>query len=248
MQRSGACGCARYTSRVVAREVQLVRSRGAPLSSATLLFALVAFTLGCSGTRAAPRAASPKPTATVAALTPESIEATRQLGLELEMLKNLRFVGMDDGPVPDFDLSAGGAAYRSQQMVGQQPFVVVFFATWCEACGLKLQSMQRAMRATGPMSVIPVSVDGPETWHDVGHYLEQYGIFEPAVRATDYPFFAYSYNPFETVPLVVIVGRNGGLADLQLGYDSAQESRLSASLRLAKTIGPLAPPGSAADQ
>jgi hypothetical protein len=102
--------------------------------------------------------------------------------------------------------------------------------------------MQRAFVETGPMSIIPVSVDGPETWPAVRQYLEQYGIAEPAVRAADYPFFAFSYNPFETVPLVVIVGRNGGLADYQLGFDSAQESRLQDSLRLAKTVGPLASP------
>lgn len=158
------------------------------------------------------------------------------------MLKDLRFVGMDEGPVPDFRLRAAGVEYRSDQLVGQRPFVVVFFATWCDACGLKLESMQRAFAEIGPMSVIPVSVDGPETWPDVERYLEQYGIQAPAVRAAEHPFFSFSYNPFETVPLVVIVGRNGGLADYQLGFDSAQESRLQDSLRLAKTIGPLANP------
>ena len=198
------------------------------------------FVLACSS------ATPPAPAVTGGAKPPaaplESMEAARQLSLELDMLKNLRFVGMDDGPVPDFELNAAGTAYRSQQLVGQRPFVVLFFATWCEACGLKLQSMQRALAETGPMPLIPVSVDGPETWQGVRPYLDSYGIHDPAVRATDYPSFAFSYNPFETVPLVVIVGRNGGLADYQLGYDSEQDSRLLASLRLAKTIGPLAKP------
>jgi hypothetical protein len=197
---------------------------------------------GCGQERVAPRVVSPAPTAGSPSLTAESIEAARQLSLELEMLKNLRFVGMDDGPVPDFQLRAAGAEYRSDELVGQRAFVVVFFATWCEACGYKLESMQRALARTGPVSIIPVAVDGPETWPAVGPYLEQYGISAPAVRAADYPFFAFSYNPFETVPLVVIVGRNGGLADYQLGFDSEQESRLQDSLRLAKTIGPLANP------
>lgn len=215
---------------------------GARFLRSALLLGLCAL-FGCAEARVAPRIANSAPAgARPTAPAPEAAEAARQLGLELEMLRNLRFVGMDDGPVPDFQLSAAGAEYRSEQLVGQRPFVVVFFATWCEACSLKLESMRRAFVETGPMSIIPVSVDGPETWPDVRRYLEQYGIAEPAVRAADYPFFAFSYNPFETVPLVVIVGRNGGLADYQLGFDSAQESRLQDSLRLAKTVGPLASP------
>jgi hypothetical protein len=63
---------------------------------------------------------------------------------------------------------------------------------------------------------------------------------EPAVLASDYPLFTFSYNPFNTVPLLVIVGRNGGLVDYQLGYELEHEKRLVASLRLAHVIGPLA--------
>lgn len=225
---------------VVTREREPKARHGARFERVALA---LTFTLSLSscGQERVPRVMTPAPPASPSA-TAESIEAARRLSLELEMLKNLRFVGMDDGPVPDFQLRAGGTEYRSDELVGQRAFVVVFFATWCEACGYKLESMQRALTRTGPVSIIPVSVDGPETWPEVGRYLEQYGISAPAVRATDYPFFAFSYNPFETVPLLVIVGRNGGLADYQLGFDSEQESRLQDSLRLAKTIGPLANP------
>ncbi len=167
----------------------------------------------------------------------------RELRLEVESFRKLRFVGMDDGPVPDFELkAANGRLFDSQVMVGHEPFVIAFFATWCELCERKLTSMQRAMSQVGSMRTIPVSVDGPETWASVGDYLSSVGIYEPAVRAADYPDFALAYNPFATVPLLVIVGRNGGLVDYQLGFESEHEVRLVSSLRLAKTIGPLAKP------
>src|SRR3954463_14587052 len=79
-----------------------------------------------------------------------------------DTLSSLRIVGMDEGPVPEFELLApGGAQYSSKALVGQQPFVTVFFATWCEYCIGELKTLQRALSEVGPMVVIPVSADGP---------------------------------------------------------------------------------------
>ena len=92
------------------------------------------------------------------------------------------------------------------------------------------------------MLVIPVSVDGPEAIDEVEEYLGAAGLDGPAVFASDYPAFAFSYDPFDTVPLLVIVGRNGGLVDYQLGDETEQDQRLVESLRLAQVIAPLAAP------
>jgi len=165
---------------------------------------------------------------------------------ELDLLGSLRIVGMDEGPVPDFELLApGGVQYSSKALVGQQPFVTVFFATWCDYCGGELKTLERALREVGPMVIIPVSADTAETWSKVPGYLASFGIHEPAVRAHEYPRFAVSYDPFDTVPALVVVGRNGGLVDYHVGYDPAHADRLVASLRLAKTIAPLGATASA---
>ncbi len=172
----------------------------------------------------------------------------RETSPALSAVTSLRIVGTDEGPVPDFDLLApGGTQYNSKALVGQQPFVTVFFATWCDYCGVELKTLEAALREVGPMLVIPVSADGAETWHQVPGYLASFGIHQPAVRAHEYPLFSVSYDPFDTVPVLVIVGRNGGLVDYHLGYDPAHAERLAASLRLAKTIGPLAQAEPAAD-
>jgi hypothetical protein len=165
---------------------------------------------------------------------------TRDASRDAVALKSLRIVGMDEGPVPDFELLApGGGQYSSKTLVGQQPFVTVFFATWCDYCGVQLKALERALAQVGPMLVIPVSADGSETWSQVPSYLASYGIRQPAVRAREYPLFSVSYDPFDTVPVLVIVGRNGALVDYHLGYDPAHADRLVASLRLAKAGAPL---------
>lgn len=156
---------------------------------------------------------------------------------QLDAFRDLQIVGMDSGEVPSFELTApNGAQYSSQSLVGQQPFVTVFFATWCDYCQVELKAMQAALAKTGPMRIIPVSVDGPETWSKVPSYLASFGIHDSAVRASDYPRFSASYDPFDTVPLLVIVGRHGGLVDCLVGYDPAHAERLVASLQLARDV------------
>jgi thiol-disulfide isomerase/thioredoxin len=143
--------------------------------------------------------------------------------------------------VPEFEIFAqGGVRYSSEQLVGKQPFVAVFFATWCGYCEGELKTMQRAFQQVGPMPVIPVSVDGPETWDQVPAYLASFGIHAPAVRAYRYRRFATAYNPADILPSVVIVGGNGALVDYLHGYDPAHADRLLTSLRFAKAV--TAPP------
>jgi hypothetical protein len=41
------------------------------------------------------------------------------------------------------------------------------------------------------------------------------------------------------VPLVVVVGQNGGLVDYQMGFADTHQKRLSDAIRTARSIGPL---------
>ena len=213
----------------------------------SLLFS-VAYACG-GGTPVAPSPRIP-PAPAAAALAPSALTADGLLALEaeaermrsdFEAVQNLRLVGMDEGPVPNFDVTTvNGTEFDSSRLVGHEPFVVAFFATWCDACETKLKSLRQALSKSGSMLVIPVSVDGPETHDRVEPYLRAVGMGAPAVFASDHPLFTLSYNPFNTVPLLVIVGKNGGLVDYQLGNEVEHEQRLVDSLRLAHVIGPLA--------
>jgi hypothetical protein len=155
-------------------------------------------------------------------------------------LSDIRFVGMDDGPVPEFRITAtNGRTFDSGELVGDRAFVFVFFATWCRMCDKKLAAVRRALNRTGSVTMIGVSADDAETWRDVKPFVKEHGLDMPIVPALRNPKFAISYNPFHTVPLVVVVGRNGGLVDYQLGYQGDDEDRFVAAVRLARRIGPL---------
>lgn len=158
-------------------------------------------------------------------------------------LWSLRFVGMDEGMVPPFRLrTAERDVLDSAALVGSRPFAILFFATWCGVCDLKLEALRTALARFSDFIVIGVSVDDESTWSDVPGYLREHGLKLPVASALEHPTFTLSYNPFSTVPLLVVVGRNGGLVDYQLGYEPGDVEKMTASLELARTIGPLATP------
>lgn len=155
-------------------------------------------------------------------------------------LDEIRFVGMDDGPVPEFRLkSVDGRHFDSRDLVGDRAFVFVFFATWCHVCDKKLDAVRRALNRTGQVTMIGVAADDSQTWPAVKPFVQEHGLEMPIVPALSNPKFAISYNPFHTVPLVVVVGRNGGLVDYQLGYQGDDEDRFVLAVQLARNIGPL---------
>jgi hypothetical protein len=205
-----------------------------------LALALSVMPLACGGSRDSVR----KPEATPA----QASNQPAQLYLDDPDAQptddsELRPVGMDDGPVPGFKVKTiDGRLLDSAALVGNEPFIVFFFATWCSMCDQKMPHVRRALEATGPVKVIGVSLDEATTWPHAPGYLKEHGINVPLVRASDYPRFALSYNPFSMIPLVVIVGRNGGLVDFQMGYADNDRERLIAAVQLARTIGPLAQP------
>jgi peroxiredoxin len=155
-------------------------------------------------------------------------------------LAEIRFVGMDDGPVPEFQLkSIDGRSFDSAELVGDRAFVFLFFATWCNVCDKKLSAVRRALNRTGKVTMIGVAADDQDTWPAVTPFVKEHGLDMPIVPALKNTKFAISYNPFQTVPLVVVVGRNGGLVDYQLGYQGDDEDRFVSAVQLARRIGPL---------
>jgi thiol-disulfide isomerase/thioredoxin len=157
----------------------------------------------------------------------------------------LRFVGMDDGPVPGFVVrSLDGREVSSTALIGQRPFVVVFFATWCPSCREDLDGLGQTLEQMGQLEVIAVSLDERETLANVPGFLAQRGLAVPCVAGLRYPRFTFAYNPFETVPAVVVVAKSGGLVDYMLG-ETVEPQRLVRSVNLARRIGRLRAPAPA---
>lgn len=145
--------------------------------------------------------------------------------------------------VPDFGVATtAGARFASRDLVGKEPFVIVFFATWCQICELKLPVVAAALGPHGNVPVLLVSLDDAETWDEVPRFLGRHGFHRPVVRGTTFPRFALAYDPMQTVPVVAVVGRNGYLVDYQVGYSRSHAPRLAAAVEIAVRMAPDAPP------
>ena len=135
--------------------------------------------------------------------------------------------------VPDFLLASKNCqVFDSHELVGKQPFVVVFFASWCSVCEHKMPALRQAlMERAGELTPVFVSLDEPETWGETEAFLERHGLRPGvAVAGRDFLGFSLGYNPFRSVPVVVIVGRSGQVVDVQIGVREDDDQRLGFAL------------------
>jgi thiol-disulfide isomerase/thioredoxin len=141
-----------------------------------------------------------------------------------------------DERVPDFLLASERCEiFDSRELVGKQPFVVVFFASWCSVCEHKFPLIHRALEERGDdIKALFVSLDDAEGWGDTEQFLARNGMVPTsAVVGRDYMPFSLGYNPFRSVPVVVVVGRSGRVVDVQVGVRDGDEDRLDEALDVA---------------
>ncbi len=150
-------------------------------------------------------------------------------------LEDLQVVGSSSGPVPDFDLMlADGEVFRSAEWVGKRPFVIVFFATWCQVCEVKLPLVRAALESEREVTLLLVSVDEPDTWRHVPGFLREQRLGEALLASgLENPRFTLGYDPMGAVPVVAVIGRDGTLVDYQVGLSPADGGRLTSAVRRA---------------
>lgn len=140
-----------------------------------------------------------------------------------------------ENAVPPFELTdLSGTSVSSQELVGQQAFAVVFFATWCELCGRKMPLIRRAVEKTEGVRVLFVAVDTSDTWSHIPGFMREQRLHDAQViNGLEFPEFVQGYNPVSSIPLIAVVGRDGALVDYQIGLHEDDGQRLEASLRSA---------------
>jgi len=141
-----------------------------------------------------------------------------------------------DERVPDFLLASEGCEiFDSRALVGKQPFVVVFFASWCTVCEHKMPALRDALEQRGDaLTTLFVSLDEDEGWAGTEQFLARHGLVpNSAVVGRDHLSFSLGYNPFRSVPVVVIVGRSGRVVDVQIGVHEGDDERLDEALDVA---------------
>lgn len=199
-----------------------MRSR---FAASTLSFALVA----CGGAPEKAPQSAPADEVRVAQGNPPSEPLPPEPSAELPTLEIIQ----PGEVVPAFQLTAeDGTKLDSQELVGKKPFMMVFFASWCKVCELKLPVVKKAVDDTGgDILIIGVALDNDDTWERVASYVERHGIGDfKLVRGQENRAFAVAYNPFNSVPVVEVIDRSGVIAELQRGHKGSHEQSLIAAL------------------
>jgi len=141
-----------------------------------------------------------------------------------------------DQRVPDFLLASERCEiFDSRELVGKEPFVVVFFASWCSVCEHKMPLIRQALDERGDeITSLFVSLDDAQGWADTERFLARNGMVPTsAVAGRDFLGFSLGYNPFRSVPVVVVVGRSGHVVDVQVGVRDGDGDRLDEALDIA---------------
>lgn len=168
---------------------------------------------------------------------------TPEPAVEEELSKEPFRVVSPTEQVPKFRVIAtNGSVFDSEALIGKEPFVVTFYATWCKVCEFKLPDLLDVLHESGEIAAIGVAVDDVDTWQNVDPWVARHRLPFPTVRGASFPRFALSYDPFQTVPVVAVIGRNGYLVDYQIGYSRTHRERLIAAVELARRMSPDSPP------
>ena len=139
-------------------------------------------------------------------------------------------------PVPAFRVhTVAGGVFDSEEFIGKRPFMLVYFATWCEVCRMKLPMVRFVLdRYATDLEVFGVVMDDQSTWHDVPTYLERYDMDYELIRAEQFPRFAAAFSPSGLVPAVTVVDKNGYVLAYQHGYSRSHLSSLIHAVTVAE--------------
>ena len=137
---------------------------------------------------------------------------------------------------PSFSLrSAPGAKFRKTfdmaDHLGKRPVVILFFATWSRPSALELPVLQTAHEKFGSrrLTVVGVSLDGPETAARVGPFTRRLGVSFPIGIDAD-SRVSNKLNPRRFAPFLILVGKDGMISQEKEGWTPKDKEALAASI------------------
>jgi peroxiredoxin len=139
---------------------------------------------------------------------------------------------------PDFTgRDVAGKTFRLSDHMGKDVVLLDFWSTYCEPCKAEfphLRAMYHEQRGRG-LLVVGVAMDGPETVADVPAFVKRFELDFPIVTDED-SRIASLYNPKKSMPLSVLIDRNGRIVAVREGYNPGDERLVAADV--GKALGP----------
>jgi peroxiredoxin len=146
--------------------------------------------------------------------------------------------GMAGTAAPDFTgRDVMGKTFRLSDHFGNNVVLLDFWSTFCEPCKAEfphLRAMYDAQRAKG-LLVVGISMDGPETVADVPAFVKRFDLDFPVVTDED-SRIASLYNPKKSMPLSVLIDKQGRIVAVREGYNPGDEKLVEADV--GKALGP----------
>ena len=130
---------------------------------------------------------------------------------------------------PAFELaSLAGESVNLADHLGKDVVVLDFWATWCPPCVAALPAVDRITRSYAEQGVVFFAVDQGETAETVNSFLESKELSPPVLM--DAEGAAASAYDVEGLPTSVIIGRDGTVQVVHVGFGPNLESQLTREL------------------
>jgi peroxiredoxin len=133
---------------------------------------------------------------------------------------------------PDFTASdVDGKTFRLSDHLGKSVVLLDFWSTFCEPCKAEfphLRALYDDNKSKG-LLVVGVAMDGPETIADVHAFVKRFELDFPVITDDD-SRIASLYDPKKSMPLSVLISRNGRIAVVREGYNPGEEKLVAADV------------------
>ncbi|MEW6367070.1 MAG: TlpA disulfide reductase family protein [Acidobacteriota bacterium] len=130
--------------------------------------------------------------------------------------------------MPNFTLpTLDGRKFVLNEHLGKGVLLITFFATWCEPCAREHPHLQRLYERLGErgLLVAGISIDEPGDVAKIRAHVRRYKLTFPILLDSKAEV-ARLYAPEKSLPLTMLVDREGRIRRMYQGYSAGDEKQV----------------------